>query len=114
MEIFYQLSIGFTKLSLLSFYLRIFVGPRTWASVLITYVFVVSFTLTFVVLVPIRCLDLDKDDTIASHGACFMNKGMVYWISILNIVTDLWVWALPIPAFSGKSNFSYILTMTNI
>jgi len=102
MEICYQLSIGFTKISLLSFYLRIFVGPRTWISVLITYVFIATFTLTFVVLVPIRCLVSDKDDTIVSHTACFMNKSMIYWVSVLNILTDVWVWAIPIPAFTGK------------
>lgn len=104
MEIFYQLSIGFTKISILSFYLRIFVGPRTWASIMFTYAFVVGFTLTFIILVPVRCLVSDRDNDIASHTACFMNKGMIYWVSALNILTDVWVWAIPIPAFAGKYN----------
>lgn len=94
----YQLCDGFTKLSLLVFYLQI--SPQKWwrVSVWGTIVFVTLSTTVLTLMLFIHCDPVARGyDLTITRGKC-LNVGILYMLTaVQNIVTDLILFGLPIP-----------------
>ncbi len=85
------------KLSILTFYYRVFVTPIFRRVVLATITFIALWVLTITIVLALECRPTAKfwDPTIP--GKCFNLVAVSYFTNISNLVTDLWIFFLPIP-----------------
>lgn len=93
-------AIGFTKICLLCFFLRVFPSRRFRHACFATIAFVVAFTLATVVVTIFSCAPVEffylgwAGDT---KGTCININAFWFTQATINITTDLWIMALPIP-----------------
>lgn len=89
---------GFTKLSLLTFYLHL--SPQKWfrTSVWISIVIVGLYTSIITFMMFFQCNPPQKSfDFSVTEGTC-LNAGVLYMATaVSNIVTDIILFCLPIP-----------------
>jgi hypothetical protein len=94
----FMLCNGFTKLSLLTFYLHL--SPQTWfrASVWISIVIVALYTSIITFIMFFQCSPPRKSfDFSITHGSC-IDAGILYMATaVSNIITDIILFCLPIP-----------------
>lgn len=85
------------KLSILTFYYRVFITPVFRRVVLATITFIALWVLTITIVLGLECRPTAKfwDPTIP--GDCFNLVAVSYFTNISNLVTDLWIFFLPIP-----------------
>lgn len=94
----YVSAIGFAKLSVLTQYLRIFVGKKTkiatWAMIVIVIVYTIQGDLVGI----FSCTPVNKFWNRPLPGTC-VNAAVYYYITIaMNILTDIAVVVIPVPA----------------
>lgn len=89
------------KLSILAFYHRVFVTPAFRRVVQATLVFIALWILTITVVLSLQCRPIARfwDPTV--DGKCFNLVAFSYFTNITNLVTDLWIFCLPIPVIWG-------------
>ncbi|KAL2811857.1 hypothetical protein BJX63DRAFT_443827 [Aspergillus granulosus] len=94
---FYDFAITSTKLSVLALYYRIF--PRTIFRriVILTAVFVVLWLMTMEFVLGFQCRPIARFWDADVDGECFNLVAFTYFTNITNLVTDLWIFALPLP-----------------
>jgi hypothetical protein len=94
----YALSIMFSKLSILFFYLRL--SPQSWFR-WCTYVLIsasIIYSLTYVFLNIFPCSPIEAAWDYSIRNSTCLDPWTAYWaISILNIVMDFCTLVLPIP-----------------
>ncbi|KAI5920214.1 hypothetical protein F4810DRAFT_713736 [Camillea tinctor] len=93
---FYNVAIVSTKLSVLALYYRVFVTRIFRRVVLATAVFVVLWLVTMELLMGFGCRPVQTWWG-ATEGTCIDKIAFTYFTNITNLVTDLWIFAMPIP-----------------
>lgn len=94
---FYNITLGMIKLSILTFYYRIFIIPAFRRVVLATITFIALWVLAITVVLALECRPIAKFWHPTLPGKCFNLVAFSYFTNISNLVTDLWIFFLPIP-----------------
>lgn len=94
---FYNITLGMVKLSILAFYYRIFIIPLFRRIVLATITFIGLWVLTITVVLALQCRPIRKFWNPAVPGTCFDLVAFSYFTNITNLVTDVWIFLLPVP-----------------
>lgn len=97
---FYDIAIGFTKLSILTLYYRIFI-TRTFRTLVIgTACFVCAWIIVMEVVLGFGCQPIQAwwGET---RGKCINKEAFTYFTNVTNMVTDLWIFSMPIPVILG-------------
>ncbi|KAM0323242.1 hypothetical protein ACHAQA_008833 [Verticillium albo-atrum] len=94
----FMLCNGFTKLSLLTFYLHL--SPQRWWRVAVwtSIVIVALYTIIITIMLFVHCTPVSKAyDVLMVEGKC-INVGILYIATaVSNIITDILLFVLPIP-----------------
>ncbi|KAK0663838.1 hypothetical protein DIS24_g1009 [Lasiodiplodia hormozganensis] len=95
----YVISLGLSKLSILAQYLRIFVTVRTVRAIWACIIFVIAYTLQSLIVGIFSCNPPRKFwDPTLQEGSC-INYTLYYYVAAaLNILTDLAIILVPVPA----------------
>lgn len=94
---FYNVTLGMIKLSILAFYYRIFVTSVFRRIVLATIVFIALWILTITIVLALQCRPVERFWNPAVPGTCFNLVAFSYFTNITNLVTDVWIFLLPVP-----------------
>ena len=89
------------KLSILTFYYRVFITPAFRRVVLVTITFIALWVLTITVVLALECRPIAKFWNPLLPGKCFNLVAFSYFTNISNLVTDLWIFLLPLPVIWG-------------
>lgn len=102
MQIFYGTILGLIKTSICLFYIRIFSTRRFRLAAWIVIGFITAWSVTVVLTGFLICqpLAFNWDQTIPG-GHCGNETVMFIWIGILDLCTDVAVFALPVPMIWG-------------
>ena len=92
---------GTVKLSILTFYYRIFITRVFRRVVLATIVFIALWILTITIVLALECRPTAKFWNPLLPGKCFNLVAVSYFTNITNLLTDLWIFFLPIPVIWG-------------
>ncbi|KAI2619196.1 hypothetical protein GGR54DRAFT_132364 [Hypoxylon sp. NC1633] len=100
---FYDVAIASTKLSILALYYRIFAAQRFRIVVIITAIFVVMWLLAMEILLGFGCRPVQGwwDAAVAATATCVDKVAFTYSTNITNLITDLWIFTMPIPIILG-------------
>ncbi|KAL3455772.1 hypothetical protein BJX64DRAFT_294731 [Aspergillus heterothallicus] len=98
---FYNAAIASTKLSVLALYYRIFPKTTFRCLLILTATFVVLWLLTMELVLGFQCRPIARFWDSDIPGACFDLVAFSYFTNITNLITDLWIFALPIPIICG-------------
>lgn len=85
------------KLSIVTFYYRIFVTHIFRRIVLATIAFVALWILTITLILALQCRPIERFWNPHVEGKCFNLVAFSYFTNITNLVTDVWIFLLPIP-----------------
>ncbi|KAL7956581.1 hypothetical protein V8C34DRAFT_210410 [Trichoderma compactum] len=96
----YDMAIAFTKLSILALYYRIFVTRKFRLIVLGTACFVCVWVIVMEVTLGLGCRPV-KAWWGEAKGRCINKEAFTYFTNVTNMVTDLWVFLMPIPVILG-------------
>lgn len=99
-EIFYFAAIGFTKMSFLFFFLRIFPNKEFRRVVTVLLAVCVAYIFAFVIATIFNCLPVHYiwENWDGEHEGSCMNFHVFAWVhAAVNIVLDLVIMGLPIP-----------------
>ena len=96
---FYNITLGMIKLSILTFYYRVFITPLFRKVVLASITFIALWVLTITIVLALDCRPIAKFWNPVIPGKCFNLVAFSYFTNISNLVTDLWFFFLPIPVF---------------
>ncbi|PSN73842.1 hypothetical protein BS50DRAFT_1473 [Corynespora cassiicola Philippines] len=98
-EIIYYLVVFSIKLSILFFYLRLAADKKLKYLTLGTIAVLCTFVVICVIVCLAQCIPLHKfwDFTGTVAGNCINTTAFFYSTSTFNILTDIWILALPIP-----------------
>ncbi|KAM0269272.1 hypothetical protein ACHAQH_009778 [Verticillium albo-atrum] len=94
----FMLCNGFTKLSLLTFYLHL--SPQRWWRIAVwtSIVIVALYTVIITVMLFVHCTPVSKAYDVLMVGGSCINVGILYIATaVSNIVTDVLLFVLPIP-----------------
>ncbi|KAM0805166.1 hypothetical protein BDR22DRAFT_833752 [Usnea florida] len=94
---FYNITLGMIKLSILTFYYRVFITPTFRKVVLASITFIALWVLTITIVLALDCRPIAKFWKPLTPGKCFNLVAFSYFTNISNLVTDLWIFFLPIP-----------------
>ncbi|KAE8153635.1 hypothetical protein BDV25DRAFT_22028 [Aspergillus avenaceus] len=97
----YNVSLAATKLGILALYYRIF--PIRWFSrtVIACGVFICLWIVTIEVFMALLCRPIQAFWDVAVEGHCFNSTSLTYYVNASNMITDLVLFALPIPVILG-------------
>ncbi|KAL6695394.1 WD40-repeat-containing domain protein [Trichoderma pleuroticola] len=97
---FYDIAIAFTKLSILALYYRIFITRKFRLIVLGTACFVCVWVIVMEVTLGLGCRPI-KAWWGEAKGRCINKEAFTYFTNVTNMITDLWVFLMPIPVILG-------------
>ncbi|EHK21298.1 uncharacterized protein TRIVIDRAFT_52059 [Trichoderma virens Gv29-8] len=97
---FYDLAIAFTKLSILALYHRIFVTRKFRLIIIGTACFVCAWVAVMEVVLGFGCRPIQAWWGEA-EGKCINKEAFTYFTNVTNMVTDMWVFMMPIPVILG-------------
>ncbi|KAF2176569.1 hypothetical protein K469DRAFT_399965 [Zopfia rhizophila CBS 207.26] len=105
-QTFYNLAIPAVKLSILSLYSRIFHRTTGWftPTLYVTALFVFLYTIPQCFAYIFQCVPIEslwRDLGPGMKVYCINFKAVIIVFGIINIVTDWWILALPIPVVLG-------------
>ncbi|OCK76235.1 hypothetical protein K432DRAFT_306780, partial [Lepidopterella palustris CBS 459.81] len=94
---FYDIALASVKLAILAFYYRVFVVPLFQKVVLATAAFVLCWGIAITATLAVVCRPINAfwDDDV--KGTCLNLVTFTYFTNISNLVTDIWIFLLPIP-----------------
>ncbi|KAM0449223.1 hypothetical protein ACHAO4_007887 [Trichoderma viride] len=97
---FYDIAIGFTKLSVLALYHRIFITRTFRTLVISTACFVCAWIIVMEVVLGFGCRPIQAwwDE---SRGKCIDKEAFTYFTNVTNMAADLWIFSMPIPVILG-------------
>ncbi|KAL2162551.1 hypothetical protein VTH06DRAFT_7465 [Thermothelomyces fergusii] len=99
-QIFYIPAIILTKVTVLCFFIHVFPSKKFHMFCWITIVHCVLFMVSTVIATILACIPAEYIWSVwtgSGEGVCFDNNAFWWAHSAINIATDLWVLALPIP-----------------
>ena len=85
------------KLGILSFYYRVFVVPLFRKIVLTTAAFIICWGIGITVTLLLVCRPLEAYWDSNVTGKCLDLVTFTYFTNITNLITDLWIFLIPIP-----------------
>jgi hypothetical protein len=94
---FYDLALVSVKLGILAFYWRVFVHPIFRKIVLATAAFIIAWGIGITVTLFLACRPLEAYWDRAVDGTCLTIVTFTYFTNISNLVTDIWIFLMPIP-----------------
>ncbi|GFF25556.1 hypothetical protein IFM61606_09489 [Aspergillus udagawae] len=94
---FYNAAIASTKLAVLALYYRIFVTLKFRIVVLTTAVFVILWLMTMEILLGLQCRPISRFWDPDVPGKCLNLVEFTYFTNVINLVTDIWIFSLPLP-----------------
>jgi hypothetical protein len=97
--VLYVLSRGFTRISILFFYLRIFTIRRARILIISTISITVVMTFVFVIVLVFQCNPIDYFwlEWDGEHQGHCMSTGLIVWANaIITIVFDFWIIIIPL------------------
>ncbi|RFU75455.1 wd repeat containing 82 [Trichoderma arundinaceum] len=97
---FYDIAIAFTKLSVLALYHRIFITRTFRILVIGTACFVGAWVIVMEVVLGFGCQPIQAWWD-ASQGKCIDKEAFTYFTNVTNMVTDIWIFMMPIPVILG-------------
>ncbi|RHZ67293.1 hypothetical protein CDV55_107696 [Aspergillus turcosus] len=97
---FYNAAIASTKLAVLALYYRIFVTHQFRIVVLTTAVFVILWLMTMEIVLGLQCRPIQRFWNSSVPGTCFNLVAFSYFTNITNLVTDVWIFVLPLPVIA--------------
>ncbi|KAL1845173.1 hypothetical protein VTK73DRAFT_992 [Phialemonium thermophilum] len=104
-EATYYAAVAFVKISILAMYLRFLLSPTPRFLCKATIVFHAVFFLVCVAVTLGQCRPFHKayDATLTVPGHCINSTVFFYFTSGVNIITDIWIFALPVKTLKGIS-----------
>lgn len=102
-ELFYFMTLGVSKTTVLLFYLRVFPQPGLKNTCFITIGVVLLFTLASVLAGIFHCWPIEHGWTRwtgETEGKCFSFNVFAWAHAIISIVLDIFILALPIPTLA--------------
>ncbi|KAL7814960.1 WD40-repeat-containing domain protein [Trichoderma aethiopicum] len=98
----YDIAIASTKLSVLALYHRIFATRPFRLAVAATACFVCAWLVVMEVVLGFGCRPIQAwwDDEEA-RGRCIDKEAFTYFTNVTNMLTDLWIFLMPIPVILG-------------
>ncbi|KAL1835764.1 hypothetical protein VTJ49DRAFT_6094 [Mycothermus thermophilus] len=100
-ELIYSVSISTVKLSVMFFYLRVFVNRGLRIVIKVFLGFVVAWSIANILQVFLICRPFAKTYTIGIEGECGDQIASFIAIGVFNIVTDVFIITLPLPTVWG-------------
>lgn len=97
MDIFYGVTVGSAKLSVLAFYYYIFSTPKFRKIVIFSATFVTLSFCALVVSLILVCRPIKGYWDRRVDSNCFDRLAFIYSANIINLVTDAWIFLLPVP-----------------
>ncbi|KAJ5933975.1 hypothetical protein N7454_006304 [Penicillium verhagenii] len=94
---FYDWAIASIKLAILSLYYRIFSTVVFRRVVIGTAVFVVLWLAAMEIGLGLQCIPVQKAWDASIEGTCLNLVAFSYFTNITNLITDIWVFLLPLP-----------------
>ncbi|KAJ5903625.1 hypothetical protein N7504_006008 [Penicillium tannophilum] len=94
---FYDWAIASTKLAILSLYYRIFSTVVFRRFVIGTAIFIVLWLAAMEIALGLQCLPVQRAWDASVKGTCVDLVAFSYFTNITNLVTDIWVFLLPLP-----------------
>ncbi|KAJ5806039.1 uncharacterized protein N7503_003641 [Penicillium pulvis] len=94
---FYDWAIASTKLAILSLYYRIFSTVVFRRYVIGTAIFIVLWLAAMEIALGLQCLPVQRAWDASVKGNCLDLVAFSYFTNITNLVTDIWVFLLPLP-----------------
>ncbi|KAI5861613.1 hypothetical protein GGS23DRAFT_611709 [Durotheca rogersii] len=100
---FYDVAIASTKLSILALYYRIVSATRFRVVVMVTAAFVVVWLIAMEIVLGLGCRPIQAwwDAAAAATGTCVDKVAFTYSTNAINLITDLWIFVMPIPIILG-------------
>ncbi|ETS87820.1 hypothetical protein PFICI_01648 [Pestalotiopsis fici W106-1] len=92
----YDVALASTKLSVLALYYRVFPVQAFRIVVILTAVFVVLWMITMEVVLGFECRPIQAW-WLAAEGQCLNLVAFAYFTNITNLVSDMWIFAMPLP-----------------
>lgn len=94
---FYDIALVSVKLGILAFYHRVFVIPLFRKIVLATALFVIGWGIGITATLGLVCRPIAAFWDASVQGKCLHLVEFTYFTNISNLVTDVWIFLLPIP-----------------
>lgn len=94
---FYDIALVSVKLSILAFYWRVFIHPVFRYIVIATAVFVSAWGIGITVALGLVCRPLASFWDSNIIGKCLSIVQFTYFTNISNMITDLWIFLMPVP-----------------
>ncbi|KAI3328106.1 hypothetical protein HD806DRAFT_350269 [Xylariaceae sp. AK1471] len=96
---FYDFAIVSTKLSILALYYRIFATAKMRIFILITAALVLAWLVEMEVILGLGCRPIQGwwDAKVTATAKCVNKVAFTYSTNILNLIFDIWIFAMPIP-----------------
>ncbi len=98
---FYDIALTSVKLGILAFYYRVFVGQIFRRVVIATSTFVLLWGTGITITLFLACRPLASYWDVTIPGKCLTMDNFVYFTNISNLITDIWIFLLPIPMIWG-------------
>ncbi|KAJ5248960.1 hypothetical protein N7468_000411 [Penicillium chermesinum] len=93
----YDWAIASIKLAILALYYRIFSTVVFRRVVIATAVFIVLWLAAMEIGLGLQCIPVEKVWNTALPGSCLNLVAFSYFTNITNLVTDIWIFLLPLP-----------------
>ncbi|KAJ6120479.1 hypothetical protein N7523_004759 [Penicillium sp. IBT 18751x] len=94
---FYNFAIASTKLAILALYYRIFSTKRFQRILIGTAIFIFLWIAAMEIGLGLQCVPVAKAWDPNVKGRCLNLVSFSYFTNITNLVTDIWVFLLPVP-----------------
>ncbi|XXG95072.1 hypothetical protein Hte_001332 [Hypoxylon texense] len=100
---FYDVAIASTKLSVLALYYRIFAADKFRIVVLVTAAVVTCWLIAMEIILGLGCRPVQGwwNATVALTATCVDKVAFTYSTNITNLITDIWIFLMPIPIILG-------------
>ncbi|OQE04603.1 hypothetical protein PENVUL_c031G07954 [Penicillium vulpinum] len=98
---FYDWAIASIKLSILGLYYRIFSTVVFRRVVIGTAVFISLWLAAMEIGLGLECIPIESVWDADVEGACINLVAFSYFTNITNLITDIWVFLLPLPIIFG-------------
>ncbi|KAJ5902514.1 hypothetical protein N7495_003042 [Penicillium taxi] len=98
---FYNFAIASTKLAILSLYYRIFSTALFRRIIIGTAVFIFLWICVMEITLGLDCMPVTKFWDASVKGSCLDLVAFSYFTNITNLLTDIWVFLLPMPIIFG-------------
>jgi hypothetical protein len=99
--LFYNISLCFTKISIILQYMRVFIGPRIRRACWVLLAIVVAYFIQAIITAIWTCVPIDGFWSLNKPARCISKEFLWFFNASFNIFTDILIITLPMPALSS-------------